>query len=178
MNFKEFKTEICKEHKKGELKIRNSWGVYNAFKAIRKNKWYDIGRPLKEGEFYRIIRKVNNLIAKEVAKGNTVTFPMKMGKLELLKFEKGVSIVDGKLKVTYPVDWEETLKLWYRDKEARENKTLLRLEDKYVYKVRYSKKEATYENKVFYAFVLNRFIKRALKEKIKSGEIDTVYINQ
>ena len=44
-------------------KITNSIGVYDLYKLIRKNHWYDIGRPLKEHEFYAIIRKVNSLLA-------------------------------------------------------------------------------------------------------------------
>jgi hypothetical protein len=40
-------------------KVNNSLGVYDAYKWIRKNKWFNIGRPLKEHEFYSIIRKVN-----------------------------------------------------------------------------------------------------------------------
>ena len=175
MSYEEFQEEICKKKQDKQFKIRNSWGIYDAYKLIRKNKWYDIGRPLKEGEFYRIIREINKLYAEAIAKGDTVIFPAYMGRLELRKFKKGASFVNGKLKVNYPIDWSETLKLWYADEEARRNKTLLRNEQEYVYGVRYDKRGAAYENMIFYQFALNRFIKRALKDNIQQGKIDTLW---
>ena len=79
-------------------KITNSWGVYDAYKAIRKNGWYDIGRPLKEHEFYAIIRRVNSLLAEEIIYGKPVVLPSQMGTIELRKYPKGVRFVNGKLK--------------------------------------------------------------------------------
>ena len=173
--FREFKTEIANERGPKKMKVTNSYGVYDVYKDIRKNKWYDIGRPLKEAEFYAIIRGVNNLLAEEIANGNEVVFPSRMGKLELRKQETGASIVGGKLKVTYPINWLETIRLWLEDEEARKNKVRLRDESKYVFKVKYVKFDATYENKSFYQFTLNRDIKRALKENIKQGKVDTLW---
>lgn len=157
------------------MKVSHSWGVYDSYKHIRKNGWYHIGRPVKEHEFYSIIRGVNDYLAQEIAAGRPVTFPCKMGKLELWKSECGASIVDGKLKITYPIDWSETMKLWYEDIESRNKKILLRKEDPYFYRIRYCKHRATYENKIFYAFALNRFIKKALTRNIQNGSVDTMW---
>ncbi len=172
---RDFMTEITKKRGKKQMKITNSFGVFDVYKHIRKNKWYDIGRPLKESEFYAIIRNVNNLLAVEIANGNKVVFPSRMGKLELRKQQRGASIVDGKLKVTYPVNWLDTIELWLEDEEAKNNKTLLRNENEFVYRVKYDKFDATFENKVFYQFALNRKIKRALKENIEQGKVDTLW---
>jgi hypothetical protein len=174
--FQEFKNRIT--NNKGSLKhykITGSWGIYDAYKHIRKNHWYNIGRPLKEGEFYAIIRGINDLLAENIANGKTVKFPKKMGVLELRKHKAGAFFVDGKLKINYPPDWSETLKLWYEDEEARRNKTILRLENPWVYSVKYLRFPATYENKMFYQFQLNTFIRRALKDNIKQGKIDTLW---
>lgn len=175
MDFEEFKciTQKRRTHKK--MKVTGSWGVYDSFKWLRKNGWLNIGRPLKEYEFYGIVRQVNKLLADEIAEGRTVEFPERMGKLELRKRETGAKFVNGKLKIDYPIDWEETLKLWYEDEEARKNKTLKRNDTKYIYRVKYNKFRANYENKAFYEFVLNRFIKRALKKNIDSGKTDTLW---
>lgn len=175
MNLKEFMVETKKANTKKQAKVRGSFGVYDAYKRIRKNKWYDIGRPLKEHEFYSIIRGVNNLFAEEIALGHTVDFLSRMGKLELRKVENGVSIVDGKLKINYPINWDETLRLWFEDEEARNAKTLIRNEEKFRYHVRYCKYNATYENKSFYQFDLNRFIKKKLIENIKNNKADTLW---
>lgn len=152
-----------------------SFGVYDAYKHIRRNKWYDIGRPLKEHEFYSIIRSVNNLLAEELSGGKEVVFPYKMGKLELKKSKRGVSIVEGKLKITYPVNWKETMKLWEQDEDSRINKRLIRFENEYIYHIRYCRATAIFENKSFFEFHLNRNIKRALKDNINNGKIDTIW---
>ena len=158
-------------------KVRECWGVYDVYKAIRRKGWYNIGRPLKEKEFYAIIRGMNRLYAEEIANGNTVSFPCRMGKLELRKHRTGVRIVDDKLRVNYPVDWNKTLRLWYEDSEAYQNRTLLRNENPWVYKVKYSVEgsDANYENKSFYQFAVNTFVKRALSQNIRSGKVDTIW---
>lgn len=175
MDYKEFSNQIRKARTSKHAKIRNSFGVYDCYKFIRKNKWYDIGRPLKEQEFYSIIRGINDSLAEELSQGKDVTFPSRMGKLELRKIQRGVSIVDGKLKNTYPIAWENTLRLWFEDEEARKNKTLLRHETEYMYYIKYNKYNANYENQCFYEFTLNRFIKQALKKNIDKGKIDTLW---
>ena len=174
--------DFKKEHKpcysgsgKRKITVSNSWGVYDAYKHIRKNGWYDIGRPLKEHEFYAIVRGVNNLLADSLSRGETVKFPCRMGSLELRKYECGVSIVGGKLKNTYPVDWEGTWKLWFEDADALSNKTLLRMEEKEIYHIRYIKHTATYENKQFYQFKTGHRVKKQLKENIKKGATDTLW---
>ena len=158
-----------------KFKVRNSFGVYDAYKIVRRNNWFDIGRPLKEHEFYAVIRGVNKLLAENIANGDTVVFPSQMGKLELRKYPKGVSFEGGQLKNTYPIDWKSTNQLWAEDKEEKLKHTLLRYESPMVYHVKYCKEDATYENKTFYQFTLNRFIKKKLKENISDGKIDTLW---
>ena len=159
-----------------KFKVSGSWGIYDAYKHIRKNKWYDIGKPVTEKQFYAIIRQMNNMYADEISKGNTVLFPHKMGKLELRKEPRGVYIdSEGNMKVTYPVDWKATLKLWFEDEESRNKKVLVRRNSKYVFKVHFDKYDATFNNKIFYDFTLNRYIKQKLKHNINNGIIDTIY---
>ena len=174
-DYRTFLDDIQKRCQKKNFKISGSFGVYDAYRKIRKHQWYDIGRPLKEKEFYAIVRGINNMFAEEISNGNTVTFPERMGKLELRKKQCGASLVNGKLKVTYPIDWSNTLKLWFEDEEAKNEKVLLRQKEDHVYRVKYCKYDANYENKSFYEFALNRFIKKALKDKIKKGLTDTLW---
>lgn len=174
-SYKDFKNSTVRAGQAKEARVRNSWGVYDAYKYIRKQNWYDIGRPVKEHEFYSIVRGVNKLLAKEIASGHEITFPSRMGSLELRKYEAGVSIVGDKLRVNYPIDWEKTIRLWFEDNEAKKNKTLLRNEEKFIYHIRYNKYDANYENKIFYEFTVNRLIKKQLKENIQKGEIETLW---
>jgi hypothetical protein len=162
--------------KKGsKAKVNGSWGVYDCYKKIRKNGWKGIGQPVTEKQFYAIIRGINMLMADNIANGITVKLPFKMGVLELRKYQRGVSLVDGKLKNTYPIDWHNTLLLWEKDEEARRKRIRLRHENEWVYHVRYDKWKAGFNNKVFYQFTLNTFIKRALSKNIKSGKVDTLW---
>ena len=96
-----------------------------------------------------------------------------MGKLELRK-RNSLPIIDkkGNIKVTYAIDWDSTLKLWYDDEEAFNNKTLVKFPEKSIFRVKYNKSTANYENKSFMEFQVNRSIKTRLKQKIKNNEID------
>lgn len=175
MNIEEFKAMVKNVKGKRHYAVTHSFGVYDAYKKARKHGWYDIGRPVTEKEFYAIVRGVNLLLAKEIAMGKSVVFPERMGRLELRKNQAGVSIVDGKLRNTYPIDWNKTLNLWYEDKQAYHDKLLIRDPQSVIFHVKYCKYEATYENKTFYKFALNTKIKQGLKENIKKGKIDTLW---
>lgn len=172
-SYKDFKSVIQGLQNTRTHKITNSLGVYDAYKYIRKNKWFNIGRPLTEHEFYQIIRRVNNYLAEELVNGNDITFPNRMGKLELRK-RNSLPVIDknGSLKVTYAIDWDSTLKLWYDDEEAFNSKTLVKLPERNIFRVKYNKDSANYENKSFMEFQINRDIKTRLKQKIKNNEID------
>lgn len=173
IEYDEFKSSIQHLQESRTHKITNSLGVYDAYKFIRKNKWFNIGRPLTEHEFYQIIRRVNNYLAEELVNGNDIIFPNRMGKLELRK-RNSLPVIDknGSLKVTYAIDWDSTLKLWYNDEEAFNNKTLVKLPERNIFRVKYNKDTANYENKSFMEFQINRDIKKRLKQKIKNNEID------
>ena len=172
-SYKDFKSAIQGLQNTRTHKVTNSLGSYDAYKYIRKNKWFNIGRPLTEHEFYQIIRRINNYLAEELINGNDVIFPNRMGKLELRK-RNALPIIDknGNLKVTYAIDWDNTLKLWYEDEEAFNNKTLVRLPERNIFRIKYNKNTANYNNKSFMEFQVNRNIKVRLKQKIKNNEID------
>lgn len=172
----DFLSSVKKLNKSRIHKINNSLGVYDSYKWIRKNKWLNIGRPLTEHEFYSIIRKVNEYLAIELENGNDVKLPCRMGRLELRKFDAKINIVNGKVKTNLPVDWNRTLNLWYEDEEAYKNKTLIKVEEKEIFKVFYNRQLADYNNKSFYKFEISRSIKKNLKNNIKEGKIDAFKI--
>lgn len=174
--FTEFKTKVS--HLKGggkNYKVKGSVGVYDMYKLIRKNHWYNIGRPITEKEFYAVIRGINRLLAEKISNGETVKFPYRMGSLELRKYQVGVSFKDGKLHNTYPINWNKTLHLWYENPEAHRKKILLRDENPWMYNIRYNKCNAVYNNKQFYQFDVNTFIKKKLSKNIKQGKTDTIW---
>lgn len=152
--------------------VNNSYGVYDAYKWIRKNKWLNIGRALTEHEFYKIIRSLNVLLAENLVNGEDIKFPYRMGRLELRKYDTYIKICNNKLKSNLPINWNETIKLWYEDEEAYKNKTLVKKEEKEIFKVYYNRHLAHYNNKAFFEFNVNRKIKEELKNNIREKTVD------
>lgn len=168
----DFRSKVLKLNESRKYEIRNSLGVYDMYKLMRKNGWYDVGRAVKEHEFYAIVRQMNNLVAEELLKGNDIILPHRLGTIELRKYDAVMKLTDGKVKTNLPIDWDRTLKLWSEDEEAYKERTLVKMEEKEIFKVFYNRAGATYNNKSFFEFEVNRDLKRRLKQKIKSGAID------
>lgn len=174
----DFLNSVKKVNEPRKHKVNNSLGVYDAYKYLRKRKWLNIGRCLTEHEFYSIIRKVNNYLADSFLQGNDIKLPHRMGRIELRKYEVKVSFDGEKVRTNLPIDWDKTLKLWYEDEEAYKEKTLVKVEEKEIFKVYYNKQLAKYNNQVFYEFKVNRELKKALKKNIKDGKIDAFLLNK
>lgn len=172
MTYEEFKSEVQHLNEPRKHKVTNSIGVYSVYKWLRKRKWIDIGQRLTEHQFYNIIRKINNLLAENLSLGMDIKLPHRMGTIELRKINTYVKIKDGKLKTNLPIDWDRTLKLWGKNEEYYKNKTLIKMEEKELFKVYYNKNKADYTNKSFYQFNVNRELKKTLKENIKEGKVD------
>ena len=166
-----FRREVLKVNKSRVHKVKNSLGVYDAYKWLRKNKWLDM-EPISEHDFYAIIRAVNKTLAKSFLHLGSIKLPLRMGEIILRKYHPSVTLHDGKIKTNLPVDWDSTLQLWSEDKESYKKRTLIRLEEKEVFKVLYDKSKALYNNKSFYTLELNRDIKLSLKKQLKNGLLD------
>lgn len=167
---------ILKLSNSRKSRVNNSVGVYDAYKWIRKNKWLDIGQPISEHDFYTVIRTVNKYLVECASKGDDIVLPCRMGRLELRKFNSWIKLDDNKIRTNLPVDWDRTIKLWIEDEEAHSKKTLVRMEEKEIFKVFYNKKTANFVNKGFYSFRINRELKRKLKYNIKCGIVDAFTI--
>ena len=82
-----------------------------------------------------------------------------MGQLEVRKYLPTITTEGKKIKTNLPIDWNATLKLWYEDKEAYEDRFLVRINVPEIYKIFYNKNLANYNNKSFYQFTPNRDLK-------------------
>ena len=166
-----FRKEVLKVDSPRVHKVTGSLGVYDAYKWLRKNKWLNVG-PISEHDYYAIIRNINKaLIAKFLITGN-IHLPNRMGELSLRKYPAKITLENGKVKTNLPIDWDATLTLWSEDKESYNKKTLIRAEEKELFKVLYDKSKAKYNNKSFYNFVINREFRLAIGKQIKSGSLD------
>lgn len=172
MDLQEYRKEVLKVDKPRKTSISNSWGVYDAYKYYRKNKPKDKKYVLSESQYFAIVRRTNLLLVEELFNQNDIVFPYSMGRLEVRKTIPRVYIDNGKIKSTYPIDWDGTIRLWYEDQESRKKKTLLKKKEKAVFRIVYNKSKAMYTNKNYFEFIVNRTIKRSLKDTILQGDFD------
>lgn len=157
-----------------QFKIRNSYGIRNIYTWIKQNKFFNL-TPITEKEFSTLIKEIHQLLINNFIQGHAIVFPYNMGKLELLKHSTSVKLEDNKIKVKKPINWYATKKLWENDAEAKKNKTLIRTDVDYVYKVSYNKSKSKYKNKTFVRFTVNRFFRNLVTSKTRNKELDTCY---
>ncbi len=161
-SYESFRNRLLKLDKPRVHKIRGSLGIYDGYKYYRKNKPSDPKYILTESQYFAITRRVNNLLADNLIKG--------AGEVRLN--------TNGELVTNLPIDWDRTLKLWYDDEESYNNKTLVRVEEREIFKIYYNRGQANYNNKSFFEFSVNRELKKRLKEKIKEGKIEAMYLDK
>ena len=173
---REFKSRIRRAcGKRGKSKITDSYGVYDAYRWVRKNKWLDIGTHLTEHQWYRMIQIMHNYFKDKLLHGESVQLPCRMGALELRKFEAAVHLTeDGRIRTTKPVNWDATLELWYNDPEAMANKTLIRFDVKEKYKFYYNKAKSKYTNQWCFQFRFNRDMTKAINDALQKGWLNDV----
>lgn len=176
----EFKRRIKKVNQPREYRVRNSLGVYDAFKYYRKNKPDSKEYILTESQYFSIIRKINLYLVDELLLGNDVRLPKSMGTIEIRKYDRSIKVgTDGKVYTNLPIDWDKTLKLWYEDEEAFRDRTLIRMEEAEIFKVYYNRESATYNNKNYYEFLFNKDLRIRLKQNIRKGIIkDAPYLEK
>lgn len=169
---RDFKISIKRSNTKKEHKITASLGMREAFRYYTKKS-----KSLNEKDFRRVIRYINSLLQESLASGEDINLPCRMGRLELRKFKTSVSFRDGKMITNLPIDWDETLNLWYEDKESFKEKRKVRMEVPEVFRVYYKKSTANYNNKSFFTFKVNRDLKQKLKTNIINKKVDAFLVN-
>lgn len=162
-------TDIKKVTGPRHHKVNNSLGVYDAYRWYRKNKPKDKKYVLTSSQYFKIIRTLNQALAQQLIDKGKIVLPERLGIVEIKKYTPTIKLENNKVKTNLPIDWDATLNLWCEDKECKQNKTLVRKNVAYVFKIRYDKTKANYNNKSFYQFTPNRQLKIALKDVINNN---------
>lgn len=179
MSLEEFRQRVLGVDKPRKHKITGSIGIYSGYKYYRKNKPSDHKYVLSESQYFAITRMANTLLANNIINGEDIVFPFRMGSLEIRKNDRQIKIgANGEVITNLPIDWDKTIRLWYEDEEAYKNKTLIKVEEKEIFKVYYNRGLANYNNKSCYEFEVNRDLKKRLKQNIKEGKIDAMYLDK
>ena len=177
-SLKEFIKSIKKVSEKRESKNLKSNGVKQAFFYYRKNRKKEKKYVLNSIQYYEILRRIHEEIILDLLKGNKINLPLRMGELQIELSETFVGIKDNKLITNRNVDWQKTLELWQEDEESKENKSLVRYENKYNPKIKYIKKKAFYINKSYYRFTPHRTFMYRLKDATPHLRITKTYHNR
>lgn len=179
ISLEDFRREVLGLNRHRKHKVSGSLGIYDGFKFYRRTRPKEHKYVLTESQYFSITRRINDLLAINLINGIDVKFPLRMGGLEIRKNERKVRIDNnGKVITNLPIDWNETLKLWNEDEEAFKNKTLVKVDEKEIFKVYYNRGLANYPNKSFYEFEVNRDLKKRLKQSIKDMRIEAMYLDK
>ena len=171
-DWEEFRDNIKKVKGPRQHKITGSWGVYDAYRAVMHNKWYNIGHPITSHEFYTVIRTVNKALIQDFLEGNVIKIPYHIGQLIPIKVQYKHFFKDGRLVVQNPPDWNSTFKLWQEDQDAHDKKIIVKRTDKDVVKIVYCKNRFDrFKNGWLLHFAPNREFKLTIKNKRQEGEI-------
>lgn len=171
-NFTKFLNETKNIYGPHDFKIKDSYGVidyYKFYKGNKKKSTYTLNLPA----FRQVTQALNKAIGDELAMGEDWVLPERMGTLEVRKrtpkprFNK-----DGELVFNAPIDWQETLKLWYEDPECRKDRTVVYTDKREFCKVFFNRKKATFKNQNYYEFFLNRALYKKVIQRLHNKEID------
>jgi hypothetical protein len=167
-SFENFRSQIIKLKEKKKHTITNSNDLRDIYRWLKEHKL--LKNNISEKQFSTIINRLNLFLVEEFIKGKDIKFPQSLGKVSISIYKTKVSFKDGKLKVNRPIDWSSTLKLWYVNKNAFTNKTLVKQDSEFGYKIYYNKKNIRQcKNLRFYDFYPSRYLKSKIKEAILNG---------
>jgi hypothetical protein len=178
-DFSNFRKEVLKVAKPRTSYISGSLGVKQAYKYYQKHRPKESKYVLKDSQYYKIIRGINELLIEELYNANIIKFPYRMGYIELKEYNPKVEFRDGKLHNTYYIDWNATLQLWFEDEYSKDNKILVRKRGDKIYRLLYLKgKKAKYNNKIFFKFRFHRSLRQKIKEQVINNNINAYKLNE
>ena len=162
MTLTEFKNTIRKNTSPRRLRITNSYDLKDYYRAFIKQ----YGNIVSEKLFGDIVRAINNSYIKDLYADRLIILPHRMGGIDIEYICTNAYEHNDELVVTYRINWDKTLELWYEDPEAYEQKLLVRYEKTKIRRPKYDKYYAKYTNQSYYRF----FFARAMRHYIGSKE--------
>jgi len=177
IEFSEFIKKVKKVDQPRNHKVKNSIGTKSAYEYYRRNKPKEKEFVLSYNDYSSIVNEMNTLWVDKLLSKGELLLPEGLGHIKISKLETRVTIdSNGRLRTTRPVDMASTLKLWYEDKDAYENKVKLRFDDEYRFKITHSTRKSKFKNCTYFKFQPNRNLKQKMRRLIESGNFDTFEI--
>ena len=158
LSSQEYDTLIRKAGQIHEYGVNHSYGIRDYYRAYRKQ----IKNEVTEQLYSKIIDEVVQAMIDELKKDAYVVLPLGFGFLSTTYLKNRVRIVDSKLKVNGIIDWYKTIKMWYDDEEARNNKQVIYKEKTCNKIAKYSKSGKVFKNKQYLKLVIKRSVFKEL----------------
>lgn len=144
--------------------VRNSYGAWYYYRKFK----CPYGQKISYQDFSAILKLMNTKLAEQLIETGDVVFPNEMGGLYVRVSERKLRLEDGKIK-GLAVSWAQTISLWLSDEEARENKTLVREENRTLAKVHFRRARARFLHKSIYTLTVCRRIRVSIYNRIHEG---------
>jgi hypothetical protein len=172
--FEEYLKEAKNVHSNRNHKITGSQNTISGFHYYRKIRPKEKEFVLQGKEYLSIIREMNNLVVDYLVLNKSIILPAGFGKLEIVKYEtKSWIDENGKFISSKKIDMNSTFRLWYEDEESRLNKTLVRYDDEFIFRIKYPQHGRMYKYNGYYSIKFNRQLQQKLKLAIQAGNYDT-----
>ena len=171
MNDYNYIYKTLKRDKKRNSVITNSYNTQDFYNYYKKELSKKNKKALDNKTFRKIINEMHYELRERIADGEIIELPYGAGEFVVTSYEPKAYLKDNKLKSNYRIDWNNTLKLWNNDEEAKKNKTLLRILDKNVFSVRFFRNHCNYKNAEYIKFRTGRRFKLFLRDRVKSDNI-------
>lgn len=172
--FEDYLKEAKNVNSNRKHKITGSQNTISGFHYYRKIRPQEKEFVLKDKEYLSIIREMNNLVVDYLVENKSIRLPAGFGKLEIIKTETKSWIDDtGKFISSKKIDMNSTFKLWYEDEESRLNKTLVRHDDEFIFRIKYPQNGRMYKYNGYFSIRFNRQLRHKLMLSIKTGNYDT-----
>lgn len=171
--FEDYLKEVKNVSGSRKHKITGSQNTISGFNYYRKIRPKEKEFTLKDKEYLSIIREMNKLVADYLIENKFIRLPSGFGYFEILKKETSSWInEDGKFASNKVVDMNSTIKLWYEDEECRVNKTLVRYDNEFLFRIKYPLNGRMYKDNFYFSMKFNRVLRQRLSSIINSGSYD------
>lgn len=175
--FEDFLKEVKNVSGNRKHKITGSQNTISGFSYYRKIRPKEKEFTLLDKQYLSIIREMNIMVADYLIENKSIRLPSGFGKLEVVKYEtKSWIDEDGKFISSKIIDIHNTFKLWYEDEESRINRTIVRYDNEFIFRIKYPMKGRLYKYSGYFSIQFNRNLKHKLMSTIKTGNYDT-YLN-
>lgn len=162
-------------HGKRVHNATNSYDTKDFYRGYIKGLGKDSKYFVSERKYGEILRVTNDILTGKLLDGYQVVFPYNFGSMQIESFKESFKIVDGKIRTSMMVDWNETLKLWYEDEECRKNKTLVRKDRGGRYcTLRYHRSNGRLQHKKYLYFMPCRRLTNIINKKMEEEGLDVL----